>query len=73
MSCTCRATPHENWCSEAPKGLSLGEVVDKALNSGLGQGKSVMVDFGGNLLPVTSVSGSFVRGEFALVIGVQAP
>lgn len=71
MSCSCSSRPHENWCAEAPQGLSLGDVVERAQGSGLHPTKSAMVDFGGNYLPVSSVRGEFYRGEFVLVIGVM--
>lgn len=73
MSCTCHTTPHENWCSEAPQGMDIDDLLNLAAGTGLHRSKSVMVDFGGNYLPVTSVRGEFHRGEFVLVIGVTAP
>lgn len=71
MSCTCHATPHENWCPDAPKGMDIDDVMNIARGSGLHPSKSVMVDFGGNYLPVASVRAEFYRGEFVLVIGVN--
>lgn len=70
MSCTCHATPHEHWCAEAPKGMDVGEFTNFVQGAGLPRDKKVMVDFGGNYLPVASARSEFHRGEFVLVIGV---
>lgn len=74
MDCTCATEPHELWCPQGTRTLTIGDVrnaLSRYVKDGYDTKKVAIGMPDGTLMAAKSVKIGFVRGEFLMVIDAE--